>query len=349
MCKQQRCWRLVLSSAGPPPPDLRCMLRILLLSSLCPLQHSSTSMPATPLATLLLWRTQRSLAHPPNPTAALGGPQPLAGSMSFPTISSIKSCNAAEHEQGSVQGALYGARALASGKLGGKMCTCSTGACTCLSCWRTCRHARQGTAPGWPHQLCNAPPLLTHPPRPAQAPARWCLPSSSRPSLKLGRRCPTSRVGIDQGWTVKSARANVLGCVRYAPPMHHRLPSAKHPLLVCNVLLCPPRFAGAPFIFGVALMLVAVGVAATIPATAGSHRPATAGDGDGDHAQQHEAVSSGPSPDPGQSRKGKHAAAGWPAGEEEAQPSGRASRGSVDLEGGGPGQDGPTERTRLLD
>lgn len=35
--------------------------------------------------------------------------------MSFPTISSIKSCNAAEHEQGSVQGALYGARALASG------------------------------------------------------------------------------------------------------------------------------------------------------------------------------------------------------------------------------------------
>ena len=39
-----------------------------------------------------------------------------AGSMSFPTISSIKSCNAAEHEQGSVQGALYGARALASGK-----------------------------------------------------------------------------------------------------------------------------------------------------------------------------------------------------------------------------------------
>ncbi|PSC69918.1 CWF19 2 [Micractinium conductrix] len=37
------------------------------------------------------------------------------GSMSFPTISSIKSNNAQEHEQGSVQGALYGARALASG------------------------------------------------------------------------------------------------------------------------------------------------------------------------------------------------------------------------------------------
>lgn len=37
--------------------------------------------------------------------------------MSFPTISSIKSCNAAEHEQGSVQGALYGARAFASGTL----------------------------------------------------------------------------------------------------------------------------------------------------------------------------------------------------------------------------------------
>lgn len=35
--------------------------------------------------------------------------------MSFPTISSIKSNNAQEHEQGSVQGALYGARALASG------------------------------------------------------------------------------------------------------------------------------------------------------------------------------------------------------------------------------------------
>ena len=35
--------------------------------------------------------------------------------MSFPTISSIKSNNAHEHEQGSVQGALYGARALASG------------------------------------------------------------------------------------------------------------------------------------------------------------------------------------------------------------------------------------------
>ena len=96
-------------------------------------------------------------------------------------------------------------------------------------------------------------------------------------------------------------------------------------------------------------MLVAVGVAATIPATAGSHRPAA---GDGDHAQQqtqqHEAGSSGPSLDPGQSQNGKHGAAGWPAGEEEAQPSGRASRGSVDLEGGGPGQYGPTERTRLL-
>lgn len=37
------------------------------------------------------------------------------GSMSFPTISSIKSNNAQEHEQGSVQGALFGARALASG------------------------------------------------------------------------------------------------------------------------------------------------------------------------------------------------------------------------------------------
>ena len=35
--------------------------------------------------------------------------------MSFPTISSIKSNNAEEHEQGSVQGALYGARALAAG------------------------------------------------------------------------------------------------------------------------------------------------------------------------------------------------------------------------------------------
>lgn len=167
------------------------------------------------------------------------------GSMSFPTISSIKSCNAAEHEQGSVQGALYGARALASG----------TG--------------------------------------------------------------PLVFAFLFSAFTQTGS-----------------------PL---------PYFPGAPFIFGVALMLVAVGVAATIPATAGSHRPATAGDGDGDHAQQHEAVSSGPSPDPGQSRKGKHAAAGWPAGEEEAQPSGRASRGSVDLEGGGPGQDGPTERTRLLD
>ncbi|GAB4814357.1 hypothetical protein N2152v2_001403 [Parachlorella kessleri] len=37
------------------------------------------------------------------------------GSVSFPTISSIKANNAQEHEQGSVQGALYGARALASG------------------------------------------------------------------------------------------------------------------------------------------------------------------------------------------------------------------------------------------
>lgn len=37
------------------------------------------------------------------------------GSVTFPTISSIKANNAEEHEQGSVQGALYGARALASG------------------------------------------------------------------------------------------------------------------------------------------------------------------------------------------------------------------------------------------
>lgn len=46
----------------------------------------------------------------------------LAGSMSFPTISSIKSNNAQEHEQGSVQGALYGARALASGACAGGLC-----------------------------------------------------------------------------------------------------------------------------------------------------------------------------------------------------------------------------------
>lgn len=37
------------------------------------------------------------------------------GSVSFPTISSIKSCACEESEQGAVQGALYGARALASG------------------------------------------------------------------------------------------------------------------------------------------------------------------------------------------------------------------------------------------
>lgn len=37
------------------------------------------------------------------------------GSVTFPTISSIKANNAQEHEQGSVQGALYGARAVASG------------------------------------------------------------------------------------------------------------------------------------------------------------------------------------------------------------------------------------------
>ena len=37
------------------------------------------------------------------------------GSVTFPTISSIKANSALEHEQGSVQGALYGARALASG------------------------------------------------------------------------------------------------------------------------------------------------------------------------------------------------------------------------------------------
>lgn len=36
-------------------------------------------------------------------------------SVSFPTISSIKANNSEEHEQGSVQGALYGARAIASG------------------------------------------------------------------------------------------------------------------------------------------------------------------------------------------------------------------------------------------
>lgn len=36
-------------------------------------------------------------------------------SVSFPTISSIKANNSQEHEQGSVQGALYGARAIASG------------------------------------------------------------------------------------------------------------------------------------------------------------------------------------------------------------------------------------------
>lgn len=35
------------------------------------------------------------------------------GGMSFPAISSIKSNNVDEHEQGQIQGALYGARALA--------------------------------------------------------------------------------------------------------------------------------------------------------------------------------------------------------------------------------------------
>eukprot|EP00887_Chlorella_sp_A99_P004926 scaffold4.g4926.t1 len=61
-------------------------------------------------------------AAPPAPTPRLThpdlSPPPLllgAGAMSFPTISSIKSNNAKEHEQGSVQGALFGARALASG------------------------------------------------------------------------------------------------------------------------------------------------------------------------------------------------------------------------------------------
>lgn len=108
--------------------------------------------------------------------------------------------------------------------------------------------------------------------------------------------------------------------------------------------------AGAPFIFGALLMLVAVGVAATIPVNAGSHRPAAAAvDGDHhQHQQQQQAGSSGSSLDPERRHGNKDAAAGWPAGEE-AQPSGRASRGSVDLEGGGPGHDGPSERTRLLD
>jgi len=39
----------------------------------------------------------------------------VLGMMSFPTLSAIKSNNSAEHEQGAVQGALFGAKALAGG------------------------------------------------------------------------------------------------------------------------------------------------------------------------------------------------------------------------------------------
>jgi MFS family permease len=59
---------------------------------------------------------QLSLALAGSKGAALGAVAlGSLGSVAFPTVSSIKANNAGEHEQGAVQGALAGARALASG------------------------------------------------------------------------------------------------------------------------------------------------------------------------------------------------------------------------------------------
>lgn len=98
-------------------------------------------------------------------------------------------------------------------------------------------------------------------------------------------------------------------------------------------------------------MLVAVGVAATIPSNAGSHRPAAPAHGHHEQQQQEQPWQQDEHCAPGSSvapSDCKDGPAAWPAGdvaagEEGAQPSGRTSRCSVDLEGGG-----PSERTRLL-
>lgn len=161
------------------------------------------------------------------------------GSMSFPAISSIKSNNAQEHEQGSVQGALYGARALASG----------------------------------------VGPLFF----------AFLFSAFTRTDSPL------------------------------------------------------PYFPGAPFLFGTAMMFVAIGVAATIPSTAGGsggtierRRTADTADGTLGHVSQ--------------------GAAGKEGKQQTGAPAGPVAAGGSDLEGGvsggrrrRSGEDLPSERSRLLD
>lgn len=163
-----------------------------------------------------------------------------------------------------------------------------------------------------------------------QARARSSLPPCSRPSPGPSRRCPTSRV---------SAMVLGLSCTPHLPLSRPASPRA----LPHGVTLSP---AGAPFIFGSCLMLVAVGVASTIPAAAGGSAGRLGCRGGGAGAQQQDAALHG-----GRS-KGRAAGeqATWPAGEAGTAGSGRSS--AADVEGGAGAEDEGalvSERSRLLE
>lgn len=208
--------------------------------------------------------------------------------MSFPTISSIKSANAQEHEQGSVQGALYGARALASG----------TGPLLFAALFSAFTRTDS--------PLPYFPGVLGECGRARWAPQHAC-PWRSVP--RLARLPPGSVPRAD------------------AP---NRLPTLP---------------AGAPFVFGALVMLVAMGVAATIPSSAGgAHVPP------GQPAHTHLAAHGGEGGSSSGERIGRKSVveATWPAGEDS-----RHGPVAADVEGGSavgevPDSGGATERTRLL-